>query len=93
LCTQELLRSLSEPQNAVLKQFQALWAMQGVTLRISDEAQCAIAREAHSRGTGARSLRSLLEELLLNAQFEAAEHPGCSIVLEGPGASAAFDLV
>jgi hypothetical protein len=82
---QELLRTLSEPQNAVLKQFEALWAMQGVTLCISDEAQRAIAREAHLRGTGARSLRSLLEELLLDAQFEAAEQPGCSIVLEASG--------
>jgi ATP-dependent protease Clp ATPase subunit len=82
---QELLRTLSEPQNAVLKQFEAMWAMQGVSVAISAEAQRCIAQEAQRRGTGARSLRSLLEELLLNAQFDAAEHPGCSIVLDEPG--------
>ena len=83
---QELLRALSEPDNAVLRQFAALWAMQGVALDVTPAAARAIAREARKRGTGARSLRSLLEALLLNAQFEAAEQPGCTIALDAPGA-------
>ena len=82
---QELLRALSEPENAVLRQFSALWGMQGVELDVTEGARRAIAREARKRGTGARSLRSLLEDLLLNAQFEAAEQPGCTIVLDTPG--------
>lgn len=77
---------LSEPEHATLKQFQALAAYDGARLLVSSAAQRAIASEAFQRGMGARGLRSLLEGLLLSAQYDAPEHPGCEIVLDAAGA-------
>lgn len=65
-----LIRVLSEPKNALLKQFQKLFELDGVQLEFSTEALDAVAELALERGTGARGLRAILEETLLGVMFE-----------------------
>ena len=65
-----LERILIEPRNALIKQFAKLFELDGVSLLFTDEAIGAIADLALERGTGARGLRAILEELLLDVMFE-----------------------
>jgi ATP-dependent Clp protease ATP-binding subunit ClpX len=65
-----LVRILTEPRNALFKQYQALLAMDGVELSFELEATKAIAKEAMKRQTGARALRSIVEEMMLEVMFE-----------------------
>jgi ATP-dependent Clp protease ATP-binding subunit ClpX len=65
-----LIAILTEPKNALIKQYQKLFAMQGVELKFDDEAIHQIAKKALARKTGARGLRSILENLLLETMFE-----------------------
>ncbi len=65
-----LVRILVEPRNALTKQFSRLFDIDGVQLDFTDEAVEAIADLALERGTGARGLRAILEELLLDVMFE-----------------------
>jgi len=64
-----LVGILTEPKNALIKQYAHLFALDGCELEITDEALRAVAREAMSRGTGARGLRSVLEALLLEPMY------------------------
>jgi ATP-dependent Clp protease ATP-binding subunit ClpX len=61
---------LTEPKNAVARQFERLFAMDEVELIFSEEARRAIAEEALNQRTGARGLRTVVEELLLDVMFE-----------------------
>lgn len=61
---------LTEPKNALIKQFAELFAMEGVTFETTPEALAAIAHKAMQRKTGARGLRSIVESSLLDAMFE-----------------------
>lgn len=65
-----LVRILTEPKNALVKQYSKLLAMEGVELEIKPEALRAIARKAISRKTGARGLRSIMEQTLLGVMFD-----------------------
>jgi ATP-dependent Clp protease ATP-binding subunit ClpX len=65
-----LVRILVEPKNALVKQYQRLFAMEGSELDIRDEALQAIAKRAMARKTGARGLRTILESTLLNSMYE-----------------------
>lgn len=65
-----LVRILTEPKNALVKQYQALFAMEGVTLTFEPEAYTAIAKQALARKTGARGLRSIMERLLLDLMYD-----------------------
>jgi ATP-dependent Clp protease ATP-binding subunit ClpX len=65
-----LQRILTEPKNALVKQYQRLFKMEGVDLTLADEALGAIARKAIARKTGARGLRSIMEGILLDTMFE-----------------------
>jgi ATP-dependent Clp protease ATP-binding subunit ClpX len=65
-----LIQILTEPKNALLKQFQKLFAMEGAELEIRPAALRAIARKAVKRKTGARGLRSILESALLDTMYE-----------------------
>lgn len=64
-------RILTEPKNAVVKQYQHLLGMDGVTLELTDDAIDAIAEAALQTGTGARALRSILENVLIDVMFDA----------------------
>ena len=61
---------LSKPKNALVKQYQRLFEMENVKLTLTDEALISIAKKAIKRKTGARGLRSILEEILLDTMFE-----------------------
>ena len=65
-----LVQILTEPKNALVKQFAQLFAMEGVELEIRPAALRAIARKALQRKTGARGLRSILEQALMDTMFE-----------------------
>ena len=66
---------LTEPKNALIKQFAELFAMEGVTFETTPEALAAIAHKAMQRKTGARGLRSIVEASLLDAMFEVPAKP------------------
>jgi ATP-dependent Clp protease ATP-binding subunit ClpX len=65
-----LIQILTEPKNALLKQYQRLFEMENVTLTFTDDALSAVARRAIQRKTGARGLRSIMEGILLDTMFE-----------------------
>jgi ATP-dependent Clp protease ATP-binding subunit ClpX len=65
-----LIEILTEPKNALLKQYQRLFEMENVTLTFTEDALAAVARRAIQRKTGARGLRSIMEGILLDTMFE-----------------------
>ncbi|HSU70907.1 MAG TPA: ATP-dependent Clp protease ATP-binding subunit ClpX [Micrococcaceae bacterium] len=65
-----LIQILSEPKNALIKQYQKMFLLDGVELVFEDDALDAIADQALGRGTGARGLRAILEEVLLPVMFD-----------------------
>jgi ATP-dependent Clp protease ATP-binding subunit ClpX len=65
-----LVRILVEPKNALIKQYKALFAMEGAELEVREDALAAIAKRAMKRKTGARGLRTILEGVLLNSMYE-----------------------
>ncbi len=70
LSESDLVRILSEPKNALIKQYQKLMAMEGVELCFTPDSLKALAHEAVAKGTGARGLRSLLEEIMLEVMYD-----------------------
>ena len=70
LSTAALVQILIEPKNALVKQYQKLFSMEGVELEIRPAAMTAIAKRALERKTGARGLRSILESVLLDTMYE-----------------------
>ncbi len=75
LSTKDLVDILTRPKNSLVKQYKALFAMDGVELEFTDKALEAIAQEAEKRGMGARGLRAILEETLMDLMFEVPEKP------------------
>ncbi|WP_420174934.1 ATP-dependent Clp protease ATP-binding subunit ClpX [Luteococcus sp. OSA5] len=65
-----LVRILTEPRNALVKQYRKMFELDGVQLEFTDDAVEAVALKALERGTGARGLRSILEETLLDVMFD-----------------------
>jgi len=65
-----LVQILTEPRNALIKQYQKLFEIDGVELEFTDDAIEAIADKAMERGTGARGLRAIIEEVLLNVMYD-----------------------
>ena len=65
-----LIRILTEPKNSLLKQYEKLFSFEKVKLRFTDAAITAVARKAHAQKTGARGLRSILEEVMLDLMYE-----------------------
>ena len=65
-----LVRILTEPKNALVKQYNKLFEFEGVTLRFTDDSLTAVAKEALKRKTGARGLRSILEDVMLETMYE-----------------------
>jgi len=65
-----LIRILQEPKNAIIKQLQKLFEMEGVRLRFTEDAMRAVAQEAIGRKSGARGLRAILEDCLLDIMYE-----------------------
>ncbi|AFH39335.1 ATP-dependent Clp protease ATP-binding subunit ClpX [Thermus thermophilus] len=72
----DLVRILTEPKNALVKQYQELFRMEGIELRFTQAALREVARRALKRGTGARGLRAILEKAMVDLMFEA---PGSGV--------------
>ncbi|MDD5198349.1 MAG: ATP-dependent Clp protease ATP-binding subunit ClpX [Terrimicrobiaceae bacterium] len=71
LTEDELMLILTEPKNAMVKQYSKLMAMDGVGLTVTKDALRAMAAEAVKKGTGARALRAMMERIMLDIMFEA----------------------
>jgi ATP-dependent Clp protease ATP-binding subunit ClpX len=65
-----LVRILTEPKNAIIKQYERLFAFEKVSLRFTEDALTAIAKNAISKKTGARGLRAILEDVMLDLMYE-----------------------
>jgi ATP-dependent Clp protease ATP-binding subunit ClpX len=70
LSEETLIRILQEPKNALVKQFQKLFEMEGVNLRFTDSALTAVAKKAVERKSGARGLRAIIEKCMLDIMYE-----------------------
>ena len=80
----DMVRILREPKNALIKQYQELFGMENVTLEFTDDAVDAIAAKALEKDTGARGLRSIVEEVMLDIMFDLPEQqPGTQFVITG----------
>ena len=91
ICTLEslteemLVKVLKEPKNAILKQYQELLALDEVKLSFDDDALHAIAREAVKRKTGARALRAIIEDFMLDIMYEIPKDDNIGeVVITGP---------
>ena len=73
LDTDALVRVLTEPKNALVKQYQRLFSMENADLQFTEEALRAIAGKAQDKETGARGLRSIIEEVMLDIMFDLPE--------------------
>ncbi|MDR7443752.1 MAG: ATP-dependent Clp protease ATP-binding subunit ClpX, partial [Armatimonadota bacterium] len=85
LTEEQLVRILVEPKNALVRQYQRILEMDGVDLVFTEEALRAIAREAMARNTGARGLRTIIEDIMLDVMYEIPSRPDvkrCLVTLE-----------
>ncbi len=71
-----LVRILTEPKNALVKQYKKLFELEGVELKFTDEALLAVAKEALKRKSGARGLRAILESVMLDIMYDIPSTPG-----------------
>ena len=76
-----MVKILTEPKNALVRQYKKLFAIDDVTLTFEKEALEAIAELAIKRKTGARGLRSILEEVMVDIMFDLPEYAGYEIVI------------
>ncbi|MFM8412488.1 MAG: ATP-dependent Clp protease ATP-binding subunit ClpX, partial [Alphaproteobacteria bacterium] len=78
---QALVRILREPKNALTRQYQKLFEMENVHLKFTDGALTAIAREALKRKSGARGLRAIMENVMLDIMYDIPSQPNIKEVL------------
>jgi ATP-dependent Clp protease ATP-binding subunit ClpX len=96
LDSEALVRVLREPKNALVKQYQKLFAMEGADLQFTEEGLRAIAKRAQEKETGARGLRSIIEEVMLDIMFDLPENSGASYLISEAnvlGRERAFPIV
>src|SRR4051794_28853207 len=80
-----LVQILTEPRNALIKQYQKLFDLDGVELEFTEDAISAIAEKAMERGTGARGLRAIIEEALLNVMYDVPSRGDIAKVIVSDG--------
>jgi len=81
ISVEDMVRILTEPKNALIKQYQKLFDLDGVILTFEPETLDAIAQKAIERKTGARGLRSILEETLLDVMYQLPELEGYEVII------------
>lgn len=81
----DLMRILTEPRNALFKQYQTMFALEGVELTFTDDAVKAVAKRAERLRTGARALRAIMEEVMLDLMYEipAQSHVRTVLITDG----------
>jgi ATP-dependent Clp protease ATP-binding subunit ClpX len=78
-----LIQVLTQPKNALVRQFESLFQMENCELKFTDEALMEIAKKAMEKGTGARGLRSILEQVMLDIMYDLPDRPkGTKIVID-----------
>lgn len=82
LTVDHLVKILTVPKNALVKQYQELFKMEGSNLVVTDKALSKIAKEAINRKTGARALRSIMEDILGTTMFDLPDHPSSTITID-----------
>lgn len=83
LSEKDLIRILTEPKDALIKQYKSLFTMEDVELDFTEQALVAIARQANQQKSGARGLRSIIEKILLNVMFEVPSMDNvCKVVID-----------
>lgn len=82
LSAEALVRVLLEPRNALVKQYQKLFEMENCKLEFTDDALLAIARRALKKETGARGLRSIMEDVMLDVMFDLPGNAGSTYLIE-----------
>ncbi|MEA4862483.1 MAG: ATP-dependent Clp protease ATP-binding subunit ClpX [Victivallaceae bacterium] len=95
LSRKELVRILTEPKNSLVKQYQKLLAMDGVELEFTPDALEELALQAEKRGTGARGLRALMEELMLNIMYAIPDRKNlksCTVTADAVRGDAEIEL-
>ena len=94
----DIVRILTEPRNALVKQYQKFFGLDNVDLVFEPDSLCAIADRAVDRGTGARALKSIIEEALLDTMYEIPSRPEikrCTITratIDGEGRAPVYEL-
>ncbi|AQW86702.1 ATP-dependent ClpXP protease, ATP-binding subunit ClpX [Campylobacter pinnipediorum subsp. caledonicus] len=78
---EDMVKILTEPKNSILKQYEKLFAIDGASLKFDDEALAQVASLAIERKTGARGLRSIMEELMMDLMYDLPELSGYEIVI------------
>jgi len=83
LTKDEILGVMTQPKNALVRQYKAMFELDNVQLEFTDEALGVLAAEAMKRETGVRSLRSMFEEVLLELRFDISNRKGEQVVITG----------
>ncbi|MDD5156645.1 ATP-dependent Clp protease ATP-binding subunit ClpX [Sulfurimonas sp.] len=78
---EDMVRILTEPKNSVIKQYKKLFSIDGVELNFEDDALKAIAKKSIKRKTGARGLRAILEENMIDIMYELPEYSGYEVLI------------
>ncbi len=78
---EDMVRILTEPKNSLVRQYKKLFAIDDVELTFDEEALLAIASKALSRKTGARGLRAILEEIMIDIMYELPDYSGYEVVI------------
>ena len=73
LSEEQLVKILTEPKNALIKQTQYLFGLDNIKIEFTDDAKISIARKAKALGTNARGLKNIIDSIVLPYQFDAAE--------------------
>ena len=76
-----MIHILKEPKNSLVKQYAKLFKLDDVTLEFDDESLESIAKAAIERKTGARGLRSILEDVMLDIMYELPQHKGKTVTI------------
>ena len=79
----EILNVMTQPKNALVRQYKAMFELDNVQLEFTDEALSVLAEEAMKRETGVRSLRSMFEEVLLELRYDIGTRKGEQVVITG----------
>ncbi len=84
LSAEHMVRILTEPRNAIIRQYQHLFQIEGAGLEFTDDALTLLAERAMARGTGARALRAVLDEYMLNLMYDLPDldNAGVTYVLD-----------
>jgi ATP-dependent Clp protease ATP-binding subunit ClpX len=82
---EQMVRILTEPRNAIIKQYQHLFQIEGATLEFTHDALEALAEKAMDRGTGARALRAVIDEFMLDIMYDLPDSSpaGTTFIVDG----------